>query len=72
LPSESERDRTLPWESWVGPDLALAIVLLPVVSVVLAAVPVGAGRFGVDAIDEANAYNDLARTPRTPCAAAPR
>jgi hypothetical protein len=46
----------------------IAILVLPVVDVTLAAVPAENGGRSAEAIDQANLYNDLARSPGSPCA----
>jgi hypothetical protein len=46
----------------------LAILVLPVIDLTLALVPAENGTRSAEAIDQANLYNDLARTPGSPCA----
>jgi hypothetical protein len=46
----------------------IAIVVMPVIDVTVAVIPAENGDRAAESIDQANLYNDLARTPGSPCA----
>jgi hypothetical protein len=46
----------------------IAILVLPIIDLTLATVPAENTTRSAEAIDQANLYNDLARTPGSPCA----